>query len=161
MLIAHPDESRKGKYLNSTEEQKRFMEKVLTTCDGNFEMEIDGKLRTIFVKQIMDQWYVIITISNEELYAEHWRQIAVNVLICTVIFILIALFYYLGYKNEQVFSRRMEEMKMEEQKQAYETRVLKLEKEAADRANQAKSNFLADMLHEIRTPINAVLGMTG
>ena len=159
MIIAHPDESRKGAYLNETEEQRRFMEKVLATRDGNFEMEMNGKERTIFVSRILDRWYVIIAVSNDELYAEHRRQLTVNVLICSVIFALIALFYYLGHRNEQNFSRRMEEMKTEEQKQAYETRVLKLEKEAADRSNKAKSDFLADMSHEIRTPINAVLGM--
>jgi signal transduction histidine kinase len=83
----------------------------------------------------------------------------VNILICSVIFILITVFYLVGYRNEQKYARRVEEMKTEEQRQEYEKKVLTLEKEAADQANKAKSNFLANMSHEIRTPMNAIVGM--
>ncbi|MCR4716937.1 MAG: response regulator [Lachnospiraceae bacterium] len=38
------------------------------------------------------------------------------------------------------------------------TEQLKLAREEADNANAAKSAFLADMSHEVRTPINALMG---
>ncbi len=47
-----------------------------------------------------------------------------------------------------------------EKKVELRTKELERSKERADTANRAKSNFLANMSHDIRTPMNAVLGFT-
>ena len=113
------------------------------TKNGIFEIVTDHEKQTVFVREVVDQWYVVIAVSNRELFAEVWQQLTINVLICAAIFAMIAFVFLIGRRNERSYSHRIEEMRAEEQKQAYEARALKLEKEAADRANQAKSRFLA------------------
>ena len=78
-------------------------------------IEYVGEKNTVFVTEIMDQWYVVMSVSDKELFREEKRQMIVNVVICLVIFSMIAAFYYLGYCNEQIYAHRVEQMKMEEQ----------------------------------------------
>ena len=158
LIVAHHDRNLAGQNVKDYISEELF-EKLIGTKNGILDAKIDGEDSTLFVSRLMDQWYIVITVSDTELLEEARSQLTVNVIVSFFIFALISVFYFLGYKNEQAYGRKMDEMRISKQKQDYEAKVLKLEKAAADEANKAKSSFLADMSHEIRTPINAILGM--
>ena len=159
LIIAHADESKKGTDIRTSEDGTEYLAAIMNAGSGDFTYTVDGKPSTVFVNSVMNNWYVVMVVSDDEMYGDVRSQILVNAIIFTAIFAVIAGLYYLGYKKEKTYTVRMEEIKSEEQRKEYETQILKLEKEAADQANKAKSNFLANMSHEIRTPMNAILGM--
>ena len=158
LVVAHKDPSKNGKNISDILGKESF-EAITGTNDNSVTVNVDGDECLFFVNRIMDQWYVVIVVSRLELLADAQSQLVINVFVSFMIFTLISLFYYLGYKNEQAYGKKVEEMRVGRQKQEYEAEVLRLEKLASDEANKAKSEFLADMSHEIRTPINAILGM--
>ena len=72
------------------------------------------------------------------------------------------IFWLSGYRLVIYFhdltTIKANEQKMQES--IKQSRILELQKEAAQAASEAKSLFLANMSHEIRTPMNAILGMS-
>ncbi|MCO7121138.1 response regulator [Ihubacter massiliensis] len=64
------------------------------------------------------------------------------------------------YSEEQMailLSRRVDEQKYEEEQNR---KMMQSALENANAANEAKSRFLSNMSHDIRTPMNAIVGMT-
>lgn len=158
LIVAHHDSSLNGKNIGELYGHEA-MDTIVNAGNDRVNTTIDGRDCTMFESTVMDQWRIVVVVDDYELLQDVRSQLVVNVVVMLIIFILISVFYYLGYKNEQAYNVKMEELNAGRRKQEYEAEVLRLEKRSADEANKAKSDFLADMSHEIRTPINAILGM--
>lgn len=110
-IVAHRDEAYNGKYVSETYDPE-ILQKIVKTRLGSFRANVDDVNCTLFVHPIMDQWYAVIVIDNDELYGGVNSQLAVNILVSLVIFFFISYFYYLGYRNERKDAQKIEDMNM-------------------------------------------------
>lgn len=99
------------------------------------------------------------SVLNNSLLA--YQDIAVQMIVVGMVVLgvlCLVLFYMTSKTNQAVQKAKFEE----------ETRIIKeeamaaleIERDRADYANQAKSQFLSNMSHDIRTPMNAIVGFT-
>jgi signal transduction histidine kinase len=107
----------------------------------------DERRSVFFAPLSHSEWYLVCVMSrgtlDEVVQSQSYYRIGISSISVLAIMIML-LCYFLVYYRESTH-----QMKRLEQAQA-----------AADSANMAKSRFLSNMSHDIRTPLNAVIGMT-
>lgn len=102
---------------------------------------------------------VPVSVLNESLI--EYQELAVQMIVFTIILFMLlslALMLFISKAASATQKAQYEEEKRRIREEAMV--ALEIEKERADHANHAKSQFLSNMSHDIRTPMNAIVGFT-
>ena len=172
-IIAHKDEQYNGGNV-SEYFGREFLSNIRSVKNGRFETtvsyekwtKINNEKCTVFVRPVMDQWYTVIAVTNRELFETTYSQLAVSVMVSLITFCLISIFYYIGYKNEQIYGRKVDEMNIQvvsalasaiDAKDTYtnghSSRVADYSRMIAERAGYSKNEqdevYMMGLLHDV------------
>jgi len=123
--------------------------------DYSTMVQVEGVRQHMYASSLPNSvWYLVTFMPygalNESVESLGMRSLSASAIVCAVILLaLIAVFlWYLALDRAQV-------QELEEARQSAEEARL-----AAEKASRSKGEFLSNMSHDIRTPMNAIVGMT-
>ncbi len=130
------------KYINSISEAMEKNESYFTI------MNFESTSQQIYCTSLpYSEWYLLTILPfgalNETIESLNQNSIVVTALVCAIIFVVLLIIFYVYFK---MTCQQLEELEKARQD--------------ALAATKAKSLFLSNMSHDIRTPMNAIVGMT-
>lgn len=97
----------------------------------------------------INEWSIIVDVAESEALASVFTVRTISIVIATLMIIAVVCYYlYISLQTKKMVSYAVERAVLEE----------KLKK--AEAAEKAKTTFLSNMSHDIRTPMNAIIGFT-
>lgn len=116
LVVAHSDEAEKGKNYEDDVEMKKLLDRIYKEKEQTFHTKIYKEDCTIFVDMVMQDWYVIMIVSNTKLYHDIQNILIQNILVCIVVFALIAYFCTAAFRKIQLHMKKVEESQQELEK---------------------------------------------
>lgn len=106
LIIAHQNEGEIGKKYPLDEEQQVIMDKSQEKENNSFEAVLNGEQCTVFSNHIMDDWYVVMVVSDQKLFHDLRKHIVLNAIVCLLVFGIILLFCTLAYHRMRKYQKR-------------------------------------------------------
>lgn len=145
---------------NITEEslQKQVSETIRNGDNMMFYHDIRNKNALIYMWAVNDGTFYLIGYVPIEAIQQEGRSVNQSiltvVLVMLIAFFLCCILYYFNQKQQETIRKEREAEREMHNKQLAEAL------QAAQIASNSKTTFLSNMSHDIRTPMNAILGFT-
>lgn len=111
LIIAHFDSEEKGKVYPENAEQENMLSQIFDNEQDNFEMTINGENCTVFSTQVMNDWYVIMVVSNTKLFHDLRTQMMIGIAISVTVFLIIVVFCAISAMRINRSQRKEQESK--------------------------------------------------
>ena len=151
LVIAHSDSKEKGKnYLDKNSQFIDLVNQVQKKEKSCFEINLRGETVTVFSDTVMDDWSVVMIVSNDVLFADARRALLHNIFICGAISVLIIAFFVITFiRIDQSLEREIESNQKIEEMNRKIIRALVRTIDAKDHYTNGHSLRVAEYSKEI------------